>query len=305
MIDVIIPAYNAHNTIGMALESVEKQTIKNKLKVYIIDDCSKEPYDYLKNKYDLDITIYRLDENGGPGVARQYGIEHSSSEYIVFIDADDIFSNNDSVETMYRTIKGCDVGVTAFMEEYEVGGYTIYDDNIWMHGKIYRRKYLIDNNIYFNGSRQNEDYAFNRLIVLSGAKIKCSDKLTYIWKYNKDSITRKNDYEFSYTGLFSSMDNTIWILEESIKRKYSPFMIGSLAYETLVFMYVKYLRYYDTKDMSELLRKCKKVLDIYNKYKLTSKQEELIYNKTYYKYFNIYIKDIVIDFNDFLNIVNS
>ena len=94
MIDIIIPAYNAHDTIYKALMSISLQVIKDKLKVYIIDDCSDKPYDYLKEDFnDLDITIKRLDKNVGPGKARQYGIDHSNNPYIMFCDSDDYLYN--------------------------------------------------------------------------------------------------------------------------------------------------------------------------------------------------------------------
>lgn len=38
MIDIIIPAYNAHKTIDKTIESISKQINKNDLKIYIIND---------------------------------------------------------------------------------------------------------------------------------------------------------------------------------------------------------------------------------------------------------------------------
>ena len=304
MIDVIIPTYNAYDTIERTLKSIECQTIKDKLKVYIIDDCSIKDYNYLKDLFDLDITIYRLSKNGGPGVAREYGIEHSNSEYIVFIDSDDIFSSSDSIKIMFNTIGDKDVGVTAFTEEYDVGGYTIYDDNIWMHGKIYKRKYIIDNDIHFNDSRQNEDYGFNRLLILSGATINYSRDITYIWKNNKASITRKNNYEYDYEGLFGYMYNVLWVLKLSKERNYNKNLIGSLAYESLVFMYINYLRFNRIRDMHELLNQCKKVLDIYQENKLDSNNEKEIYTKVTTKYYGVILNcnlDVSITFDIFMS----
>ena len=304
MIDVIIPTYNAYDTIERTLKSIECQTIKDKLKVYIIDDCSIKDYNYLKDLFDLDITIYRLSKNGGPGVAREYGIEHSNSEYIVFIDSDDIFSSSDSIKIMFNTIGDKDVGVTAFTEEYDVGGYTIYDDNIWMHGKIYKRKYIIDNDIHFNDSRQNEDYGFNRLLILSGATINYSRDITYIWKNNKASITRKNNYEYDYEGLFGYMYNVLWVLKLSKERNYNKNLIGSLAYESLVFMYINYLRFNRIRDMHELLNQCKKVLDIYKENKLDSNNEKEIYTKVTTKYYGVILNcnlDVSITFDIFMS----
>ena len=44
MIDVIIPAYNAHETICETLSSIVLQSIKDQLNVYIVNDCSKKDY---------------------------------------------------------------------------------------------------------------------------------------------------------------------------------------------------------------------------------------------------------------------
>ncbi len=80
MIDIIIPAYNAHETIRKTLMSICIQNNVKDLNIYIIDDCSDEPYDYLIdefNKY-LNIKIERLNKNSGPGVARNRGLEISN-----------------------------------------------------------------------------------------------------------------------------------------------------------------------------------------------------------------------------------
>lgn len=79
MVDIIIPAYNAHKTISKALLSICMQTIKDKINVYIIDDCSDHDYKKIINKFKdrINITQYKLDKNSGPGVARQYGLDHS------------------------------------------------------------------------------------------------------------------------------------------------------------------------------------------------------------------------------------
>ena len=309
MIDVIIPAYNAYETIERTLKSIEKQTIKDKLKVYIVDDCSSRDYNYLKDLFDLDITIHRLNKNGGPGVARQYGIDHSNSEYIVFIDSDDVFSSSDSIKIMLDTIGNNDVGVTAFTEEYDIGSYTIYKDNIWMHGKIYKRKYLLDNDIHFNDSRQNEDYGFNRLLILSGATINYSDSITYIWKNNKASITRKNNYEYDYIGLFGYMHNVLWVLELSNDRGYNKDLISSLAYESLVFMYINYLRFKDKRDINILLADCKKVFNIYEENKLEINKEKEIYSSVMTKYYGILLNNNLLDtgisFEKYKNIIKT
>ena len=68
MIDIIIPAYNAHKTISKTLSSIALQQNVKDLNVYIIDDLSDKDYE---KEYDLfkdvlNIKIYRLEKNMGP-----------------------------------------------------------------------------------------------------------------------------------------------------------------------------------------------------------------------------------------------
>ena len=50
-IDIIIPAYNAHNTIEQTLRSIASQTISNLCRVTIVNDCSNENYSEIINKF--------------------------------------------------------------------------------------------------------------------------------------------------------------------------------------------------------------------------------------------------------------
>lgn len=121
MIDVIIPAYNAHETIERTLYFIAYQRNSENLNVYIINDNSIKDYskeiDFLKNF--INIRELKLKENSDPGYARQYGIEHSDSEYIIFIDSDDVFATPLSLITLENAIKtsNSDVVVSAFIEE--------------------------------------------------------------------------------------------------------------------------------------------------------------------------------------------
>ena len=100
MIDIIIPAYNAHEHIKCTLVSVAMQTIKDKVNVYIIDDGSKKNYNKIVELFKDKINIKELtiEKNSGPGVARQFGIDSSDGEYILFLDSDDLLYNKFSFE---------------------------------------------------------------------------------------------------------------------------------------------------------------------------------------------------------------
>lgn len=84
MIDVIIPAYNAHETIERTLYSIAYQRNSEDLNVYIVNDNSIKDYskkiDFFKDF--INIKELKLNENKGPGYARQYGLDQSNSDML-------------------------------------------------------------------------------------------------------------------------------------------------------------------------------------------------------------------------------
>ena len=118
MIDVIIPAYNAHDTIKRTLYSISIQ--KNvDFKVYIVNDCSK--YDYQEEVHYFSkffkIQEIKMKENGGPGEARNFGIQSTHNPYIVFIDSDDYFYTPVAIKHLLSLIhkENIDVRVSSFI----------------------------------------------------------------------------------------------------------------------------------------------------------------------------------------------
>jgi glycosyltransferase involved in cell wall biosynthesis len=89
-VDVIIPAYNAMPFLKEAVESVLAQDYKN-TKIYIIDDESTDnTQSYAKQLRDPRIKYYRK-KNGGPSSSRNFGLAHSSSDFVAFLDGDDVW----------------------------------------------------------------------------------------------------------------------------------------------------------------------------------------------------------------------
>ena len=198
MIDVIIPAYNAHNTIEQTLTSIAFQSIVDKLNVYIINDCGKD-YKEIVEYYSMFMNIeeLKLSKNSGPGQARQHGIDNSNSEYIIFIDSDDVFTDSLAIETLYNELSNSnnDIIVSTFLEELENTFIPKHTQYVWMHGKMYKRSYLTKNNIRFNNTYTNEDCGFNQLCYMCGANYLELNRTTYIWRNNYESITRTRTEE--------------------------------------------------------------------------------------------------------------
>ena len=268
MIDVIIPAYNAHDTICETLSSIAMQSIKDKLKVYIINDCSDKDYaDEVKMFSSmLDIKEIKTKKNSGPGYARQLGIDSSDSEYIVFIDSDDVFYNYVSIETLYNKITNSSIDVVSsrFVEEVNCDIFPHNNDEIWMHGKIYKRSFLDKNNIRFNDTYSNEDTGFNNLIILCTNMYLIND-ITYIWRCNPNSITRASEYNF--WGMEGFAYNICWAIKEAEKRNCLESAMAKLLFETMIEIYYRYVFYRRFRtDADDVLKWCSELKEYYLKY---------------------------------------
>lgn len=92
-VDVIIPIYNCEKHLSATLESLVKQTCQD-FNIILVDDGSTDGSgkiisDFIR-RYPEKIK-YFWQSNRGPAAARNRGIKESSSPYIAFLDADDIW----------------------------------------------------------------------------------------------------------------------------------------------------------------------------------------------------------------------
>lgn len=207
-LDIIIPTYKNKNGLRRTLNSIPSNPNVN---VIVINDCSNIDYTDIIEQYPS-LILYQLDENVGPGMARQYGIEHSNGTYITFLDTGDYFYEN-GLETIMKAIN----------ENTYIKLYTfsyVYDDkNILSDrpddktiGSVYKRSFIEMYNIHFSkeGSYANEDYGFSRAckLILDDWQRNCfSDarkhiKIPVFYEHiDKHSLTKNNNNEFFYTKL--------------------------------------------------------------------------------------------------------
>ena len=94
-ITIIIPVYNGENSIVETLQSCSKQTYKD-ITILVVNDGSTDRTKLLVEDYQKsDGRVLIINKpNGGLVSARYTGAEAASTEYICFIDADDLFEPN-------------------------------------------------------------------------------------------------------------------------------------------------------------------------------------------------------------------
>ena len=102
-ISIVIPAYNAEQTILETIKSVQQQTFTD-FELIVINDGSKDrTLELLQNVKDERLKIFSY-ENGGVSVARNRGFSHTTGEFIAFLDADDLWTS-DKLELQLAALK--------------------------------------------------------------------------------------------------------------------------------------------------------------------------------------------------------
>ena len=106
MVTIIMPAYNCEKYLEDAVESVKAQTYKD-WKLFIIDDCSTDGTLELAQRLaatDERITALHNEANSGVSKTRNRGIQEADTEWIAFLDSDDMWEP-EKLEKQFEVIK--------------------------------------------------------------------------------------------------------------------------------------------------------------------------------------------------------
>jgi len=292
MIDIIIPAYNAHKTIKKTLFSIYMQKNLENLNVYIVNDASDTDYSDEVNIFSkvMNIKELKLDKNKGSGYARQYGVDNSSSEYIVFIDSDDAFIGDDALIKMQEVIEKYDM-VFAKIFFREKNSIEMHEG--CLHGKMYRRSIINKFNIRFNELRSHEDNAYNQLYMLCCDNIFYLDDIVYDYINRENSITNTQDVSYSISNY---IDSFTWLFNEIEKRKIDKY--HEIAEVILVAIYYCYFNYLMNREKLNLIfSKMGYLKKMYKKYIKYLDNDEIV---NIYKYFDYPVIPIM-SVNEFIN----
>lgn len=101
VISVIVPVYNVEKYLSRCIESICNQTYRN-LEVLLIDDGSTDQSGEICKRYQNadERIVYIKKENGGQASARNVGLDHSTGDYIAFVDSDDYMEKTMFAEMM-------------------------------------------------------------------------------------------------------------------------------------------------------------------------------------------------------------
>lgn len=225
---VIIPCYNNFNLLEKLLLTIPETDDKE---VIIVDDCSEERSflefkDKQKNRKDL--KIFRNVKNIGAGGGRNIGIKNSIGKWLIFADADDLFTKDafmyfdEYKDSDYQLVYFCanrikESGELA-QKKFSISEKRCIDDFLlkgkekelkatqWAPwGKMFLRNYIVENNITYHEIRTSEDAYFVINASLNANKICASKNKVYTYYVYNDSNCRQVSLENSLIRINEQM----------------------------------------------------------------------------------------------------
>lgn len=192
-LSIIIPYYNRPEYIKKLMDKLSTQ-LTDEVEVIIVDDCSPTPLDYP--------NVIRLEENsGGASIPRNIGLDNAKGKYIVFIDSDDLVSD-DYIQTILNKTK--EEWDYCYISWKGKSNRIIIENeppkwNCCVWNCIYKRE-LIGNERFKPELKMAEDYDFNNRV----RKGKRANITKIIYYYNEDtpnSLTKQGElYNSKYKG---------------------------------------------------------------------------------------------------------
>lgn len=215
-ISIIIPVYNTEKYILECLDSILNQTFRD-IEIICIDDCSSDTsFNILKEyeKRDCRIIVGQNAKNLGPGLTRNKGLKLARGEYVIFFDSDD-WMREDACEILYSKLKDNDLDIL-------ICNYNLYDNigkryspsfnfpkdkNIYnkvidynasqelflnwcVNSKVFKREFLLHNNLLFNELRNFEDPMHYLETLIRASRIMVIDDILSTYRvYRRNSLT--------------------------------------------------------------------------------------------------------------------
>ena len=223
-ISIIIPIYNVEKYLDKCVNSILIQNDLEQIEIILIDDGSTDGSGKICEKYKSkvsNISVYHK-KNGGLSDARNFGLNLCNGEYIFFVDSDDEIDcsclskiltilKESSPEILLFDAKTIDEESNDIKHNYKfvhdgcitkkcVSGRKIIssqlnniDDfitTVWLG--IYKKEYLIANNLYFEKGLIHEDELWTPKTLLMANKVYYVNEEFYKYRIRNNSIMRDN-----------------------------------------------------------------------------------------------------------------
>ena len=118
-VSVIVPLYKAKPYLVPCVSALKRQGISD-MEILLVDDCSPDDtWTFARELFQGDgmVRVFRQEKNGGPGKARNTGMEKAAGRYLCFCDVDDLYVDG-AVSQMLQEAERFDADVYSSNEFY-------------------------------------------------------------------------------------------------------------------------------------------------------------------------------------------
>lgn len=218
IISIIVPIYNSALYLSECLESIRKQSYENinVLLVYtksedISENICKE-YCKRDNRFKI---IYNLQNIKGAGAARNLGLEEVKSDYVGFVDSDDII-HKDMFKVLLENISDQDADISICKEARNIKdlsidkSFEILDANSGIeelikgkkyYGEVWNKLYswrIVDQIRFDENLSVAEDIKYVYQSISRSNRIVYTDSKLYYYRFNQNSVTNTYKKEHYY-----------------------------------------------------------------------------------------------------------
>lgn len=235
-LSVIIPVFNTAKYLKKCLDSIFSQDF-NDIEVICVDDGSTDNSLEVLSQYKDIIVIEKSNE--GSGVARNVGLKYAKGDYVLFVDSDDWLINGSLIK-IFTAAKNSQADVLIFggltfdNNHLRKGSYSVekipsrffnkvfnisdigndffkFPSTAWT--KLYKREFLIKNNINFQEIFVGQDQIFFIHSMISASKIFILKKNFYCYRKKRiGSVTScKKKTDFSPIYVFYAVENFLQV----------------------------------------------------------------------------------------------
>ena len=209
LLTIIVPVYNAEKYVRRCLDSILCQCTPEYEALLINDGSRDQSLSILREYGERFSDIVRVidQENRGAAATRNRGIQEAKGKYLCFVDNDDFVDsdyftrfltcmekpNCDMVIGGYRRVSDKEVKFEVFPKQVEWYKYMIAAP--W--AKIYRRDFLLKNQIQFLEYGLGEDVFFSMTAYAASDHLETLDYVGYNWFYNEESVSNTSQRGFN------------------------------------------------------------------------------------------------------------
>jgi GT2 family glycosyltransferase len=210
-LSVVVPVFNREQLIAEALKNIVSQGYPD-VDIVVVNDGSEDNSEEVILSFPYDI-LYLKQQNSGPAQARNRGIVNCRSEYIAFLDSDDLWPEGMLrylVETLHAdgeadVVRGyCQLAY----RDAESGMYTYTGNPLesfpnYITGSVFRRSVFHRVGLFDKDLRFGEDNDwFNRALEM-GVKVKRLDCTSVIVRRHESNMTKgKNLVQLNVLRVF-------------------------------------------------------------------------------------------------------